>query len=283
VARDLTDEVLRSFAGAPDPRVREIAESLVRHLHGFVAEVEPTEEEWRAAIGFLTRTGHTTTDTRQEWILLSDVLGVSMQVIGINHPKPTGATESTVFGPFFVEGSPRAEAGDDISGGAKGQPCHVAARVLDVAGAPVAGARVEVWQADEDGFYDVQYEDLDRPQGRAHLFSGEDGRLDFWTVLPEAYPIPQDGPVGELLRAAERSPMRPAHVHFMVSAAGYETLTTHVFAAGDPYLGSDAVFGVKESLVAEFARHEPGEGPGGRTLEVPWFSMAYDLVLAPAP
>jgi hydroxyquinol 1,2-dioxygenase len=276
---DLTRTVLESFAGARDPRFKQVAESLVRHLHGFVAEVEPTEAEWRAAIDFLTRTGHITDQRRQEFVLLSDVLGVSMQVIGINHRVPSGATESTVFGPFFVQGSPAFEHGEDIAAGAPGQPCLVRGRVLDARGEPIAGARVEVWQADEDGLYDVQYAG-DEVRGRGHLVSGGDGRFWFWSVLPEAYPIPDDGPVGELLAAAGRSPMRPAHVHFMIEAPGYERLITHVFAAGDEHLGSDAVFGVKDSLVAAFERHDPGTAPGGRELGTAWYSLEFDFVLA---
>jgi hydroxyquinol 1,2-dioxygenase len=278
----LTEAVLASFAGARDPRFKTIAESLVRHLHGFLSEVELTEEEWFAAIGFLTRTGHITDDRRQEFVLLSDVLGVSMQVIGINHRVPSGATESTVFGPFFVEGSPAFENGDDIAGGAPGRPCWISGSVRSVDGRPLPGALIEVWQADEDGFYDVQYEAGD-VRARGHLRTDGDGRFRFWTVLPEAYPIPADGPVGELLEAAGRSPMRPAHVHFMIDAPGHQRLTTHVFAAGDEHLGSDAVFGVKETLIAPFERHEPGPGPDGRELGDPWHTMEYDFVLAPRP
>jgi hydroxyquinol 1,2-dioxygenase len=276
---DLTEAVRASFAGAADPRFRRIAESLVTHLHAFVAEVEPTEQEWFAAIDFLTRIGHITDERRQEFVLLSDVLGVSMQVIGINHRVPSDATESTVFGPFFVEGSPAFENGDDVAGAAPGQPCFIRGRIVSDSGEPVGGARIELWQADEDGFYDVQYVGGE-VGGRGHLSSAEDGRYWFWTVLPEAYSIPADGPVGQLLAAGGRSPMRPAHVHFMIDAPGYERLTTHVFAAGDEYLGSDAVFGVKDSLIAEFARHEPGTAPDGRTLETPWYAMEYDFVLA---
>jgi hydroxyquinol 1,2-dioxygenase len=276
----LTEAVLASFAGAGTPRFKQIAESLVTHLHAFVADVEPTEEEWFAAIDFLTRTGHITDERRQEFVLLSDVLGVSMQVIQLNHRAPSGATESTVFGPFFVAGSPEFANGDDIGGGAPGQPCFISGRILAVGGEPIAGARIEVWQADEDGFYDVQYPG-DDVRGRGHLASDEHGRFWFRTVLPEAYPIPADGPVGDLLAAAGRSPMRPAHVHFLIEAPGYERLITHVFAAGDEHLGSDAVFGVKDSLVAEFERHEPGTAPDGSECSTPFFTMGYDFVLAP--
>lgn len=278
----LTDAVLESFEGAASERFREIAESLVRHLHGFVRDVGLTEDEWFAGIDFLTRTGHITDDKRQEFILLSDVLGVSMLVIGLNNRKPAGATEATVFGPFFVAGSPHYDNGEDIANGASGVPCFVRGRVLGVDGEPVGGARIEIWQADDEGLYDVQRPGLDAAQGRGHLFSAADGGFAFWTVRPEAYPIPSDGPVGDLLAAAGRGPMRPAHIHFRVEARGYETLTTHVFADGDEFLDLDAVFGVKGSLIAPFVEHEPGPAPDGSVRDAPFTTMEYDLVLAPA-
>jgi hydroxyquinol 1,2-dioxygenase len=263
-------------------RFQEVMQSLVRHLHAFASEVELTEEEWFAGIEFLTRTGHITDDKRQEFILLSDVLGLSMLVIGLNHRKPATATPSTVFGPFFVEGSPQFENGDDISNGAPGEPCLVQGRVVSLTGEPIAGAHLEVWQADDDGFYDVQYHELEESRGRGHLTSAEDGRFWFWSVKPVGYPIPGDGPVGDLLRASNRSPMRPAHVHFMVSAPGYEAVTTHMFADGDPDLDSDAVFGVKSELIAPVVPHEPGQAPDGRKMQTPYWSITYDIVLAPA-
>jgi hydroxyquinol 1,2-dioxygenase len=278
----LTQAVLRSFAGCRSERFQEIMQSLVRHLHAFVSEVRLTEEEWSRAIDFLTRTGHITDDKRQEFVLLSDVLGLSMLVIGLNHEKPAGATESTVFGPFFVADSPSVANGGDLANGAPGVPCYLQGTVRSLAGEPVAGARMEVWQADDEGFYDVQYADLSTPRGRGHLYTDASGRYAFWSVLPSAYPIPGDGPVGELLEAANRSPMRPAHVHFMITAPGYEPLTTHVFAEGDPYLDSDAVFGVRSSLIAPFTRHEPGVAPDGRRMNTPFYTMRYDFVLAAA-
>jgi hydroxyquinol 1,2-dioxygenase len=276
----LTEAVLASFDGARSERFKTLAGALVRHLHAFATEVELTEEEWFAGIDFLTRTGHITDDKRQEFILLSDVLGLSMLVVGINNRRPPAATESTVFGPFFVEGAPGFSNGDDIAAGAPGEPCFMAGRVLGVDGEPVAGARVDVWQADEAGFYDVQYAELDAARGRGYLTTDGDGRFWFWSVKPEAYPIPDDGPVGELLAAAGRGPMRPAHVHFKVTAQGFETLITHVFVEGDRYLDSDAVFGVRSRLIGPFDHHEPGQAPDGRTLDVPYWSMRYDLVLA---
>ena len=279
---ELTRAVLASFGDCRSDRLQEVVRSLVGHLHAFASEVELTEEEWFAGINFLTRTGHITDDKRQEFILLSDVLGLSMLVVGLNHARHADATPSTVFGPFFVDGSPRFANGDDIANGAPGDPCLVQGRILSVTGEPVAGARIEVWQADDDGFYDLQHDGLDEPRGRGHLASEPDGRFWFWSVKPQYYPIPSDGPVGELLGAANRSPMRPAHVHFMVSADGYETVTTHVFADGDPYLDSDAVFGVKSELIAPVVRHEPGQAPDGRELNRPYWSITYDIVLTHA-
>lgn len=276
----LEDQVVSSFDKAADPRFREIVTSLVRHLHAFLADVRLTEDEWAAAIEFLTRTGQTCDDKRQEFILLSDVLGASMAVIELNHPTGGEATESTVLGPFFVEGAPEFALGEDISAGAPGTPCYLHGTVRSTRGEPLPGAVLEVWQSDEDGRYDVQYADLDRPRGRGRLRADEAGGYAFWTVHPQAYPIPDDGPVGELLDAAGRGPMRPAHVHFMVSAPGHRRLTTHVFTADSAHLDDDAVFGVKRSLVAEFTRHPPGRAPDGRELAVPFHTAGFDIVLA---
>jgi hydroxyquinol 1,2-dioxygenase len=285
--RNLTDEeltqaVLASFGNCSSDRFHELISKLVLHLHAFASEVELTEEEWFSGIQFLTRTGHITDDKRQEFILLSDVLGLSMLVVGLNHRKPATATPSTVFGPFFVDGSPHVENGEDIANGAPGEPCLVNGRVVSITGEPIAGAHLEVWQADDDGFYDVQHRELEESRGRGNLTSADDGRFWFWSVKPVGYPIPGDGPVGDLLRASNRSPMRPAHIHFMVSAPGYKTVTTHVFADGDPDLDSDAVFGVKSELIAPVVAHTPGQAPDGRDMQEPYWSITYDIVLAPA-
>jgi hydroxyquinol 1,2-dioxygenase len=277
----VTDEVVASFAGAGSARLRAVLPALVRHLHAFAREVRLTEAEWQQAIDFLARAGHLTDDRRQEFILLSDVLGLSMLTVAINAPASAGATESTVLGPFFVAGVPEIPLGGDIAGGAKGQPCHVSGTVRGTAGEPVPAARIDVWQSDDDGFYDVQYPG-EVTAGRGWLRSGPGGEYRFWSVRPAPYPIPDDGPVGDLLAAAGRGPMRPAHLHFKVAAPGYRTLTTHIFVAGDPYLARDAVFGVKDSLVAEFAEHPAGPGPEGRQLGGPWSSVTFDIVLAPA-
>ncbi|TMR94797.1 dioxygenase [Nonomuraea basaltis] len=277
--RALTDRVLASFDAAPSARLREVMRGLVAHLHAFASDVRLTEEEWATAVSFLTRAGQISDDRRQELILLSDVLGLSMLVVGINHEVSAAATASTVVGPFFVENAPEFADGDDISGGAAGEPCFYSGRILSATGAPIPDARIDVWHSDDDGNYDVQYPELDGAQGRGRLRSGADGGYRFSSVLPVPYPIPHDGPVGELLDAAKRDSMRPAHVHFRVSAPGFATLTTHVFVAGDPYLGSDAVFGETDSLVRTFARHDPGPAPGGRVLDRAFSTMEFDFVL----
>ena len=280
---ELTATVLASFRDAPDERLKTVMRSLTSHLHAFVRDTRLTEKEWHAGIGFLTAVGHITDAKRQEFILLSDVLGASMQTITVNNEAHGDATEATVFGPFFVEDSPRIELGGDIAGAANGEPCWVDGTVTDADGAPVPGARIEVWEADADGFYDVQYDD-DRVAGRAHLVTDDDGAYRFWCLTPTPYPIPHDGPVGRLLAATGRSPMRASHLHFMVTAEGRRPLVTHIFVRGDELLHSDTVFGVRPSLVKDFVRQPPGTSTpdgrdlGGRT----WSRARFDIVLAPA-
>lgn len=278
----VTEAVLDSFAGTASTRLREILTTLVGHLHAFAREVRLTEDEWHQGIEFLTRCGDITTETRQEFILLSDVLGLSMLTVGINAPAQAGATESTVLGPFFVEGSPWIPLGGDLSGSAAGQPCHLSGTVRSTTGEAIVKARIEVWESDQNGLYDVQYEG-ERTAARGHLFTADDGAFDFWSIRPAPYPIPDDGPVGDLLHATGRSPMRPAHVHFRISAPGYRTLTTHLFLAGSPHLDDDAVFGVKPTLIVEFSECSDRIGPGGRELDRPWSRARYDFVLAPGP
>ncbi|WP_039804698.1 intradiol ring-cleavage dioxygenase [Nocardia araoensis] len=277
----VTAEVLASFDATPDPRLRTVMHSLVRHLHAFAREIRLTESEWETAIEFLTRAGHITDSKRQEFILLSDVLGLSMLTVAINEAAAPGATESTVFGPFFVDDAPEIPLGGDIARGASGMPCHVSGQVRSVTGEPIAGARIEVWEADEDGFYDVQYPD-GRSAGRGWLSSGIDGEYRFWSVLPAPYPIPHDGPVGDLLTATARGPMRPAHLHFMVTAPNFRPLITHIFLADDPYLDCDAVFGVKDSLVVEVTHHTDTPAPEGSGPHEGWAEITFDLVLAPS-
>lgn len=278
----VTERVVASFEQAPSERVREVMQALVHALHGLAREVQLTEAEWQTAIGFLTRCGQRTDDRRQEVILLSDVLGLSMLTVAINAVDDRRVTEATLLGPFFTADSPHVAVGGDVAEEANGQPCWAQGQVTDVQGKPLTGVRLDVWEADEDGLYDLQH-GQNGSFGRGHLFTDGDGRYAFWCVRPAPYPIPDDGPVGELLRAAGRGPMRPAHVHLMVSAPGYRTLVTHVFPAGDPYLGADAVFGEKDSLVVQLQEQPPGIGPGGRELATNWSRFDFDIVLAPQP
>ena len=278
----LVERVVASFAGTPDPRTKELVEALTRHVHAFLRETRLTEEEWKRAIDFLTAVGDITDERRQEFIMLSDVLGASMQTITINNEAYANATEATVFGPFFVQGSPDVGLGGDVAGGAPGEPCWVTGSVIGTNGTPVVGARIEVWEADADGRYDVQYGD-DRVTGRGHLHTDETGGFRFWAVTPTPYPIPDDGPVGMFLRATGRSPMRASHLHLMVQADGYRTLVTHVFPRGDAYLDSDSVFGVRESLIVDVHQQIPTTPtPDGREVSGPWARIEVDLVLAPA-
>lgn len=258
----ITRAAMESFAATPDPRLMQIATALVRHLHRFVTEVAPSQEEWGQAIAFLTRVGQMCQGARQEFILLSDVLGVSMLVDALNHGAQGAVTESTVLGPFYVDAPPLAEQGVDIAAGAVGEPLSLDLRVVDPAGLPLAGAVVDIWQCDGDGLYDVQRADLDHHRLRARLHADAAGRVRCRSVMPVAYAIPDDGPVGDLLAATGRHPWRPAHIHFRIEADGHAPLVTHLFAQGGPYLDSDAVFGVKPSLIVEMGQ---GVGTGGES------------------
>jgi hydroxyquinol 1,2-dioxygenase len=278
---ELTEHVVASFANAADPRLKLLMQSLTRHLHAFLREVRLTDDEWQQAIRFLTDVGHITDGQRQEFVLLSDVLGASMQTISINNETYANATEATVLGPFFLEGTPEIPLGGDIAARADGEPCWVEGTVSGPDGAPVPGARIEVWEADAAGFYDVQYAD-GRTAARGHLFADDRGRYKFWGLTPTPYPIPHDGPVGRLLAAVGRSPMRASHLHFKVSADGMRTVATHIFVRGDELLGHDAVFGVRQSLVRDFQQHTAGSPtPDGRDLgDAAWSSVSFDIVLA---
>ena len=280
---DITAEVLRRFEGTPDARLREIMLALVRHLHGFVKEVNLTEAEWFDAIRFLTETGRLCDDKRQEFILLSDTLGVSMAVDLINHRKPEGATESTVFGPFHRDGAPEMPPGGNIAPrDARGIPMLISGRVLDLAGAPIGEARLDVWQADSSGLYDSQYANGDELHMRGLFHTDQDGRYLVRTVRPVHYAIPNDGPVGRMLRATNRHPWRPAHVHFVVSADGYEPVTTHIFDDSDPYLDSDTVFAVKDSLICRFVRHDEADDRARQLgIDPPFDTVDFDFVLKP--
>jgi hydroxyquinol 1,2-dioxygenase len=278
----LTADVLASFDGAEDPRLREIMQALVRHLHGFVREVALAPHEWEGAIQTLTRTGHITDERRQEFILWSDSLGVSMLVDAIENTVPAGATESTVQGPFYVPGSPLREYGANIAQEPDaGVPALVHGRVLDLDGQPIAGAEVDVWQNGADQLYAVQRPEAEEDHLRGRFLTRDDGSYSFVAVRPTPYPIPYDGPVGRMLDLTGRHPWRPAHVHMIIRADGYRTLTTHVFDVESQYLDSDAVFAVKPSLTREFVTHTPDDPdtPEGVTTE--WVSVQNDLVLAP--
>ncbi|MBY0338717.1 MAG: intradiol ring-cleavage dioxygenase [Acetobacteraceae bacterium] len=278
---NITEAVVARFGQTPDPRLRQVMQSLVRHLHAFVRDVEPSFEEWETSIGFLTATGRMCDDKRQEFILLSDTLGVSMLVDAINHRLPEGATPTTVLGPFYVQDVEERPNGSVLAAGARGEPLHVAGQVTAVGGGPLAGAVVDIWHSDADGFYDVQYRDREPPELRARFRTDAEGRFHFWTITPTAYPVPTDGPVGAMLDACGRHPMRPAHLHYRIAAPGHQTLVTHVFVSGDDYLDSDAVFGVKRELIRDFPAQPPGPAPGGRVMETPWRRLDCDFALKP--
>jgi maleylacetate reductase len=273
----LTDEVLASFDQAP-ARLRVLMQSLVSHLHAFVRENELTEAEWRYAIDFLTRAGDITSNTRQEFILLSDTLGVSSLVDVLTNSRTPQSTPSAVLGPFYVEGPPELADGTDISGGGlDGDPVLADITVTDLQGAPIADAVVDVWQANQDGFYDVQLPELDGPVLRGRLRSDGNGHLSFWTILPAPYPIPDDGPVGQMLSAVGRHPMRAPHVHFLIAAPGKHTLITQLFVEGGDYLDSDTVFGVKEAITVPFpVQDQPA--PNGRPGD--WRHLDFTFQLA---
>ena len=276
---NLTEAVLAKLEGARDPRFKEIMTSLIRHLHGFIRETELTEKEWLTAIQFLTATGKKCDDKRQEYILLSDTLGVSMLVDAINHRKPGGATETTVLGPFYIGGAKDMPIWADIAGSAPGEPAYVSGRVLDVNGKPIAGAVLDVWQTDGEGFYDVQRPGGNEQYARGRFATGADGRYGFRTVKPVSYPVPTDGPVGKMLLGMGRHPYRPAHVHVIATAPGYDRVATHLFVEGDEYLDSDAVFGVKHSLVVDFKDHSAGSTPDGKKSAAPFCTAEFDFKL----
>ena len=254
---ELTDDVAKAFGATPDPRLRELITALVRHLHAFAAETRLTPAEWMAGLQFLTATGQKCDARRQEFVLLSDVLGLSSLVDVIN--AAGGATESTVLGPFYVAGAPARAMGEHIGRPEDGSPTLVRGRVTDTAGRPLAGATVDVWQSNDSGLYDTQDPSQPPFNLRGVFVTGPDGRFEFRTARPASYPIPTDGPVGDLLRATGRSRWRAAHIHAIISAPGCRPVTTHIFDAENPYLDSDAVFGVKDSLVRPFRPAGPDD------------------------
>jgi hydroxyquinol 1,2-dioxygenase len=279
---NLTDLAIERWSQIPDPRLRQVMTALVKHLHAFVREVEPTGKEWFTAIDWLTRTGQLSNDKRQEFILSSDVLGVSMLVDAINNRLATDATPSTVEGPFHIHDSPEVALGGNMAAGAPGEPCFVTGTVRGVGGEPVAGAELDVWQTDGEGLYEAQ-RNVDGAWMRAVYRTGGDGRYAIRTVAPIGYTIPMDGTVGELMERTQISHMRPAHIHFEVRAPGYKPVTTHLFRRGDQYIESDVVFGVKEPLIVDFQDRPAGEAPNGERLETPFCEVRYDFVLQKAP
>ncbi|UMB68192.1 dioxygenase [Mycobacterium paraterrae] len=278
----LTAAVQRTFDDSTDPRFGEVLQCLVEHLHAFAREVRLTGEEWFAAMDFVERVGKASTPTRQEVVLLSDILGLSMLLDKINQHTGSSATDSALLGPFYVEGRPTADNGSDISAGVSGTPMFVTGRVVDERGQPVAGARVDTWHSDGKGYYDVQQTEQlhDQFAMRALLTTDHDGRFWYRSITPRYYPVPTDGPCGEILRAANRSPMRPQHVHFWFTAEGYQPLITQLFWRDDPYIGRDAVFADQDSLMADFVRHEPGIAPDGATVDEPFVTLDWTFTLA---
>lgn len=279
---NITDSVLRSLAQTPDPRLKQIMTSLITHLHAFIREVELTEAEWWQAIQFLTRVGQMCDDKRQEFILLSDTLGVSMLVDAINHRTGGSATESTVMGPFYREGARELPWGASISMDGTGVPAVITGRVLSADGTPIAGAVLDVWEGNDNGLYEQQDPTQPDMNLRGRFRTDAEGRYKIVAIKPVSYPIPDDGPVGEMLKALGRHPYRPAHVHFIVSAEGHLPVTTHLFASGDPYLTSDAVFGTKDSLIVDFVRNESAEEAAKHAVTAPFYTTRYDFVLGRA-
>jgi len=278
---NLTEVALKRWSDIPDPRLRQIMQSLIKHLHGFVRDIEPTQREWAAAIDWLTRTGQMCSQKRQEFILTSDVLGVSMLVDAINHRQSSGATPTTVEGPFHVPNAPSVAHGGDMADGAPGIPCFVTGTVRGLDGEPIAGAELDLWQTDGEGLYEDQRE-TSGPYMRGLYRAQGDGCYAIRTVAPIAYTIPMDGTVGELMNRTNISHMRPAHIHFAVSAPGYRGCVTHLFRRGDEFIETDVVYGVKAPLIVEFVQKPAGKAPTGETVATPFFEVKYDFVLQKA-
>jgi hydroxyquinol 1,2-dioxygenase len=276
---NLTDIVLERWKNIPDPRLREVMGALIKHLHAFVREIEPTQPEWATAIDFLTRTGKICDEKRQEFILFSDVMGVSMLVDAINHRLATGATPTTVEGPFHVANAPPMANGADMAKGAPGIPCYVVGKVRDLDGRPVGNAALDLWQTDGEGYYEAQ-RDVTEPWMRGLYHSQPDGSYVVRTVAPIGYTIPMDGPIGALVKKTNISPMRPAHIHFCIDSPGYHRVVTHLFQRGCQYIDTDVVYGVKEPLIVDFEKQPAGsKAPTGETVNEPFYVVHYDFVL----
>ncbi len=285
----LTQDVLAAFAGTPDARLRELMTALVKHVHAFACEVDLKPDEWQAGLKFLTDCGQISTDTRPEFVLLSDTLGLSMMVVSLAQARAGGGakgalepTEATVEGPFYWPGAAEQPLGADIAEGTPGEPALYMGRVTDLNGQPLPGALLDIWSGDGDGMYDVQLSDEPTMRARGRFRTDEQGRYWFWSIRPSYYPVPHDGPVGEMMRATARNVNRPGHIHMHVSAPGHVTVTTHLFVAGSPFIDEDAVFGKRDSLVVDFEKHAPGKAVDGREMKTPYHSASYDFRLAPA-
>ena len=290
-AVEIAQAVIDRMSESKDERFKTIMSGLVKHLHAFIRETELTSEEWMTAIQFLTATGQKCDDKRQEFILLSDTLGVSMLVVALeqarhaaamkNKPGVNMPTEATVQGPFFTVGAPSLPLGADIANNPETTPTLYSGRVTDTAGQPIADCLLDVWSGDDEGFYDLQKGENAPMELRAQFRTDQDGRYHYWSLKPSLYPVPIDGPVGKMLTSMGRHPYRPGHMHTMLRAPGYHSLVTHLFVADSEYLDSDAVFGVRNSLIVDFKAHPAGPAPDGRIMAKPWFHAEYDFRLAP--
>ena len=289
-AVEIAQAVIDRMADAKDARFKQVMTALVKHAHAFAREVDLTPQEWMTAIQFLTATGKKCDDKRQEFILLSDTLGMSMLVVALDQQRGARAakaggaerpTEATVQGPFYWEGSPELPLGSDIGSGVPGEPAYYSGRVTDTAGRAIANCCVDVWSGDGDGLYDMQLGESAGMRLRARFYTDPSGRYRFWSIKPTFYPVPDDGPVGDMLRAMGRHPNRPGHIHMMVYAPGFQKLTTHLFDSDSDYLDSDAVFGVRDSLIVDYARHAAGTAPDGRVMNKTYYSTQYDFKLVP--
>jgi hydroxyquinol 1,2-dioxygenase len=278
---NLTDLAVERWSNIPDPRLRQVMMAAVKHLHAFVREVEPSQQEWFATIQWLTSIGQISTGKRQEFILASDVLGISMLVDSVNNRAPGQATPSTVEGPFHIVDSPEISDGGNMAEGAPGIPCFVTGKISDLEGKPVAGAMLDMWQTDGDGLYEAQIEGAEGYM-RGIYHSNPDGTYTVRTVAPIGYTIPMDGPIGELMYKTKISHMRPAHIHFHIAAPGYKSVTTHLFQKGSDFIGTDVVFGVKEALITDFIKKPAGKAPNGDMVDTPFYEVKYDFVLAKA-
>jgi hydroxyquinol 1,2-dioxygenase len=288
---NIAQAVIDRMSDSQDPRFKAVMTSLVKHIHAFLHEMQISPEEWMSTIEFLTATGKMCDEKRQEFILLSDTLGISMAVVAIaqaqgakslqNNPPKVPPTEATVLGPFFWEGAPDLPLGADIRGASSGTPALYMGRVTDTAGRPIAGCTLDVWSGDADGFYDLQKGAEAPMELRARFHTDDQGQYRFWSIRPSCYPVPDDGPVGVMLRKMGRHPFRPGHMHTMLTAAGHETLVTHLFVADSPYLDSDAVFGVRNSLIVQFQAKPAGTAPDGTVMPEPYHVAHFDFSLVP--